>query len=314
MSNYLNNLAARQLDRASLVRPRLPSLFEPPAYPGTLPHVQSEAVAPFNVETVEVAYEVNAPPETRRSDETRAATPSPRPQASNPSPPTQASNDEIPSTIWRGRQEIPSSPKQPPEAGSDETVEDSPRVAATHIQAPAVLPTATRPDAASTTPPSSNAQEETVQPRQNILRPSPPPPLTVASERQDEAGEQVVAPRLQPSTNAAAARVDSTAHDIVASERSVESAKHSIESTKKTLVVRPRVAAVVEPRRERDDSPSLLQSPAPEPPPVINVTIGRIEVRATTAASNAPRRTEPSAKPLLSLDEYLRRRAKGGGA
>jgi hypothetical protein len=50
------------------------------------------------------------------------------------------------------------------------------------------------------------------------------------------------------------------------------------------------------------DAPETTQSP---PAPTIQVTIGRIEVRAESAPS--PRRAEPAA-PRLTLDEYLRQR------
>lgn len=45
-----------------------------------------------------------------------------------------------------------------------------------------------------------------------------------------------------------------------------------------------------------------------EAAPIINVTIGRVEVRATQGPSPVPRRTE-SAAPRMSLDDYLRRRS-----
>jgi hypothetical protein len=48
--------------------------------------------------------------------------------------------------------------------------------------------------------------------------------------------------------------------------------------------------------------------PRAEAAPTINVTIGRVEVRATQAPTPAPRRAEASA-PRLSLDDYLRRRS-----
>ncbi|MFL6196542.1 MAG: hypothetical protein ACJ75H_20340 [Thermoanaerobaculia bacterium] len=54
---------------------------------------------------------------------------------------------------------------------------------------------------------------------------------------------------------------------------------------------------------------------APEreaPEPVIHVTIGRIEVRAT-AAPKAPARERPAARPAVDLEEYLRQRSKGEG-
>jgi hypothetical protein len=46
---------------------------------------------------------------------------------------------------------------------------------------------------------------------------------------------------------------------------------------------------------------------APPPEPVINVTIGRIEIRATNAP--APPKRTAAATPALSLDDYLN---KGG--
>jgi hypothetical protein len=44
--------------------------------------------------------------------------------------------------------------------------------------------------------------------------------------------------------------------------------------------------------------------------PAIQVTIGRIEVRA--AAEQGPRRKERADSPVMSLDEYLKQRAAGG--
>ena len=48
--------------------------------------------------------------------------------------------------------------------------------------------------------------------------------------------------------------------------------------------------------------------PSVESAPTINVTIGRVEVRATQAPTPAPRRSEGAA-PRMSLDDYLRRRS-----
>ncbi|RKH49017.1 hypothetical protein D7Y23_18330 [Corallococcus sp. AB050B] len=62
---------------------------------------------------------------------------------------------------------------------------------------------------------------------------------------------------------------------------------------------------------ERGGSAHGVPAPESAPAPVVQVTIGRIEVRAVTPpapARPAPARTSPS----LSLDEYLRRRNGGG--
>lgn len=47
-------------------------------------------------------------------------------------------------------------------------------------------------------------------------------------------------------------------------------------------------------------------------PPVIKVTIGRIEVRATTPPAPIPQQQVKQLSPVLSLDEYLRLRDGGG--
>jgi hypothetical protein len=69
----------------------------------------------------------------------------------------------------------------------------------------------------------------------------------------------------------------------------------------------------------RQDPPPFIRAvshaeskhaPKHEPPPVIHVTIGRVEVRATTAAANkSPVAQRPG--PKMSLEEYLR--SRGGG-
>ncbi len=47
------------------------------------------------------------------------------------------------------------------------------------------------------------------------------------------------------------------------------------------------------------------------PAPTIQVTIGRIEVRATPPPTARPQ-TQRSAPSVMSLEEYLNQRAKGG--
>jgi hypothetical protein len=51
-------------------------------------------------------------------------------------------------------------------------------------------------------------------------------------------------------------------------------------------------------------------SPARAPPPTINVTIGRVEVRAMPPP--AQQRARPKPAKVLSLEDYLRQRANGG--
>jgi hypothetical protein len=46
--------------------------------------------------------------------------------------------------------------------------------------------------------------------------------------------------------------------------------------------------------------------------PTIRVTIGRVEVRATTSAAPGPAR--PPASPIMTLEEYLRRKTERGNS
>jgi hypothetical protein len=57
------------------------------------------------------------------------------------------------------------------------------------------------------------------------------------------------------------------------------------------------------PRGERQ-----TQAPAQQQEPVINVTIGRVEVRAVQGAPSRPRAEAAKSRPL-SLDDYLKRNA-----
>lgn len=60
---------------------------------------------------------------------------------------------------------------------------------------------------------------------------------------------------------------------------------------------------------ERPPAPVRAAAPAVEP--VIQVTIGRIEVRATQPAPQ-PSRPRSAAPNAMSLEEYLRRRSRRG--
>ena len=68
-------------------------------------------------------------------------------------------------------------------------------------------------------------------------------------------------------------------------------------------MVRPRVAL-----RDPAAAPfSIRRAPAAEP--TIHVTIGRVEVRAVTPPAPSSRKGR-DASPVMSLDEYLRTRAR----
>jgi len=80
-----------------------------------------------------------------------------------------------------------------------------------------------------------------------------------------------------------------------------------VQETPDRVVAQPHVNRYVEPA-----SPAGFKSKAsPEPPPTIQVTIGRVEVRATPPPEPQSKKERP--KPaVMSRDEYLSMRAKGG--
>ena len=71
-----------------------------------------------------------------------------------------------------------------------------------------------------------------------------------------------------------------------------------------TIVVHPEISQV------RPAAETRMDSPAPEPN--VQITIGRIEVRAIKAAEVQPKNDRPAQSTLMSLDDYLRQRAQGG--
>jgi hypothetical protein len=56
-----------------------------------------------------------------------------------------------------------------------------------------------------------------------------------------------------------------------------------------------------------EPAPPVPSAAAAQPEPTIQVTIGRIEVRATPPAQPPPK--QRSAPPVMSLEEYLRQRS-----
>ena len=129
------------------------------------------------------------------------------------------------------------------------------------------------------------------------------PPLSgspVVAGRKDQESDGILRPHpIQPAFRSTESGAD-TGMKLVR-----QPAKKMPETSEK-VVAEPRVSFYVESRR---DDRAELPSPAPDPP-VINVTIGRIEVRANVVASSSPGK-RPAPK-TMSLDEYMRQRANGG--
>ena len=66
------------------------------------------------------------------------------------------------------------------------------------------------------------------------------------------------------------------------------------------------VAGGVDPARS-----AIFPNESKSDPPIVRVTIGRIEVRAASAPPAAPRKSAPRSEPKLTLDAYLKARKEG---
>lgn len=84
----------------------------------------------------------------------------------------------------------------------------------------------------------------------------------------------------------------------------------------RTVVSQRKIQIVVQPESIRHlkptASPLVVLQPSPKESPVINVTIGRVEVRAIYPQPESAVRHPPLSPPKMSLDDYLR--SRNGGA
>lgn len=309
MSSYLNNLVLRNQQAGEVVRPRLPSIFEPPA---ALPFMSSalDRVAPLEGDQ---PRDQSDEPEALTTRRAREPLMPPQSQPRTPDPATPA--PAIPA--WRGLQVIAEAQRisLPPMAEAEGAHEPS---AQTSSDQSAHLSNA------------SNAAERGGRvPTADVM----PGIEEKTSDRHQP--EREVRHRSQPHAPALAAHAKPqgvTPSFTDAAGKQAAAAEPFTEMSDRRTLVRPRVSPLRQPADESgndhsDDSRSRreqvvprplapqrreqITSQAAEPPrPTINVTIGRIEVKALPPAAAPPQRKPPPS--LMSLDEYMRRRNSGG--
>jgi hypothetical protein len=283
MSDYLGNLIARTVSPAVAVRPHLPSIFEPA--PPTRETVKSPE---FEQESF-----VERSLVTRRS-ETPAAVPLP---------------------ILMPRQSVLPEPRQTvPENPLTKKVPESRRESA---------------------PPTPTLRQSAPQKARRIF---PPKEGSKPSIERKAAVQPEIVPRAvstlpgdKPSNSARrkSDMIKSPLLDVIASRPLEHQASHEVGPREETGRSQPAVAleavVVAEPRERelaaRSDLQAVVPTIRPLPPvtplqpvaatapPTINVTIGRVEIRAVSPP--AQQRVKPKAPTVLSLEDYLRQRAKG---
>ena len=299
VSDFLGNLAAKSLKLTPVVRPRPVSFFEPARAAGALGQgLPFDALSAFGQPETD-----NAPALPQRPMRPRSA----NPFAGQPLPADRPDSAEGVS--------------QPPVSAA------RPEHRTRHLLQPAARP-------APVVPPPVQAQPS---PNANAGALPPAWPLETENRAWPLAGSpsprrpQPTASYATPTLQAPARALDegSRPDPIVAPAPPAGARENASDATHRQLAVTPASERMAV-ERTIQDRPRLIPAAVADLPhvtsrpdsrssamdkqaatPTIQVTIGRIEVRATPAA--LPARKERSAPQVMSLDDYLRQRSQGGG-
>ncbi len=343
MSNYLNNLVAKSLNQTEVVQPRLASLFEPlPMSPGSV------AGQGFNIEQLMgAAMSDETEFEDRSRERTSTVLPIEPPRERRSRTPDLRSPPITPQPLSNPFPTEETSPAPPPHQPSSPPVQTI--VTPLSVSSNPLQTEETSPALPPYQPPSAPVQA-IVTPLSVRGEQLPPPsaslePFPVNREATDASGprhptEQPRLPVLEPTVTQ-----PSVSEPIVSSKEPSPTAELPPElfflQTTNPLVPKasalpnqPLVPAPAESTAIPGSTSTPLSSTAvsvktqiapsvksvsqnfieggdtPQPSPTIQVTIGRIEVRATPPPATSLAKSRP-ASPAMSLEEYLRQR---GGA
>jgi hypothetical protein len=332
MSNYLNHLVVRNLNLVQTVQPRLPSRFEMPTALGKatkeqVPDGKEGAVTPAISESSRQVTNGEQSTISAFSDEAMQETGSLQSNVSESPNMTSLEPFSQPVTEERGtrdekvewsREDRRISPFLPAFSDSEgEKEETSDRGQQNPIARSRRFVERTSEDNLSESkfvlPSSENLASKTVSEEQPFLpghgpeQKNPPsnPNITAQPKPSNPEREEIqpIAP-LVASTNAPPA-ITFPAEKLLSS--TTVSPQSSVDSSRETPPKEPvQLNSPFNPPRSNAIAPPLPT----QPPPTIQVTIGRIEVRATPPPTT-PKRQRP-APPKMNLNEYLRQQKPGG--
>ena len=288
MNNYLSNIAARALNQAPTVRPRLRGRFD--AVPSANA-VDRLKLAPAESIDSERPVENNLADtsENHRAHEHLHARQR-RGDENEPHTLSFADRDERTTSPLRNDTLVPS-PQTPviqvPIATATISTTQPARQVSVNPQAP--IASSLERDAS----PARTEQRRLLEPLPSQARPPDPreiKTIIVREQRIIEASERAREPGSQASPLSALSPSNQPERDGTAPP---------------PVAVQTHIAPLVE-RGAESFSPSR---PSPQPQPTVSVTIGRIEVRAV-GSSEAPAKPRAT-PPVMNLDDYLRRRNQG---
>jgi hypothetical protein len=291
MSDYLSNLIDRSLDRADVVQPRLPSLFEPvqgisSPIPGFWGQEEQATKQPFTdeINTRNVVSQDRpianrfAQASEQRSDASLTSLRLP-----TLTPPTNAiQRSQTPNSLLpKSEQHVPLSRPEPTPSPVHESA-----IQSLFSKSPIAEPQIAE-------------RIVSVEKSEIATQPAPSPVQSVEPNRL-AVQPPIFNPPLVAVQNATAGSKESPpANDLFLGQD--PPMLRQISKNMPLSLIRPAIQAV---------ELEMGRTAAPTPTPVIQVTIGRIEVRATAPVNPPPTQARPKS-PVMSLDEYLHQR--GGG-
>jgi hypothetical protein len=287
MSDFLTNLAARALNRAEAARPRLASRFEPPLLAGAF----SSAFAHDAEMTATDAF-IEAP-----SSQTTEARPSNFAQ-----PPIDSLTNQKPAALTEFR-----------EASDAKSARRQPNESTPQLDRPPLD------DKLRLIPTASSSETTEHEPRQLKADVAP------SRESRVEQGEERA--RMSEQTTAEGSRVSPSERFFDdAGLRRLEERVRRQEALQRERQQQAEAASIVPAAPQKFVDPrASVGPPLAQPPPAlpapgeiaepnapsINVTIGRIDVRAVMPQTPAPVRAAARPRPALSLEDYLKQREGG---
>lgn len=280
MTDYLSHLAAKTLSAVDVLQPRVAAWFEP-VTPGALSFMHADEIDQSD-ERDQVA-KAPSPPVQRPAESLRLSSTEQQPTIEHVESATVPMIPPIPVPSSISLQQPVDPPGQPPMLREQPVLQLRPVV-----EPP--LPTPVADEHIPTLP--------VPQPLQQPRAPRPPIPTPVQeAEAQQPASIQppdmpIPAPRATPPkvTEASPLALPKSGAELQPPGPPAP-----------IVAPLPRVALPMPPIAQRVEQPA----------PTIRVTIGRIDVRAITPPAPAPRTPPASAKPALSLDDYLKQREGG---
>lgn len=328
MNGYLNNLTMRTLNTGNGVEPRLPALFEPRAFESGPPAAERGALFEEEVTTVSESRPAPLGRVERISSDTPDGPGLAKPEIEDSA--VNTDEDSEPPVFHEDEREDPVETltvqaSLQPRAETVEIVkpikEADVETAPFFEQIEERLTSSLEPHHSVAPVPRIQIQNQPVTSRrvpqrnseaqQSVLIPTPSPQtadfqanLTIRRTTLPNTTESVVAPIAVIPIE----EISQTEHRVTDKPEPEPEFESTTQSTYRR--VNPKLATS---RDTRQQQWRRRQSPVPiESEPSINVTIGRIEVRAVPAdnrKTTSPRRSE---SPVMPLEDYLRKQRRGG--